>query len=65
MSNYRKLIVAIVGVVAMILGPNVLGITPGEELFGIGKDVAVQIIVGIGAALGVWAAPNTPKPPTA
>lgn len=58
MGKYRKLIAAVVGVIAMILGPAVLGITPGEEFFGIGQETVVTAVIGIGTALGVWGAKN-------
>lgn len=58
MGKYRKLIAAVVGVIAMILGPTVLGITPGEEFFGIGQETVVTAVIGIGTALGVWGAKN-------
>lgn len=58
MNKYRKLVAAVVGLLAVILGPAVLGIAPGEELFGIGQDKAVQIILAIGTAAGVWGLKN-------
>lgn len=61
MGKYRKLVAAIVGVVAMILGPAVLGVTPGEEFFGIGQETVVTAVVGILTALGVWGVKNDPN----
>lgn len=61
MSNYRKLVAYIIGAIAIILGPTVLGVTPGEELFGIGQETAVEIIVGLLTGLGVWGFANTPS----
>lgn len=61
MKNYRKLIVAIVGAVGILLGPAVLGITPGEEFFGVGQDTVVQAIVAILTVFGVYQAKNDPS----
>lgn len=58
MSKYRKLIAAIVGVVAIVLGPTVLGITPGDEFFGIGQDKVVEIVLAAMTGLGVWGMKN-------
>lgn len=58
MNKYRKLVAAAVGVVAILLGPTVFGITPGEEFFGIGQDKVTQGVIGILTALGVWGAKN-------
>lgn len=58
MSKYRKLIAAIVGVVAIVLGPTVLGITPGDEFFGIGQDKVVEIVLAAMTGLGVWGLKN-------
>lgn len=58
MSRYRKLIAAIVGVIAIVLGPSVLGVSPGEELFGLGQERVVEMIIAVFTALGVYAVPN-------
>jgi hypothetical protein len=58
MGKYRKLIAAAVGLVAVILGPAVLGVTPAEELGGVGQETVVQTIMGMLTAYGVWAAKN-------
>lgn len=60
MKNYRKLIAAAVGLVAIILGPTVLGVTPGEEFFGVGQETVVQGVVAVLTALGVWGFKNDP-----
>jgi|AntRauTorcE11897_2_1112592.scaffolds.fasta_scaffold06460_5 hypothetical protein len=57
-GTMRKLVVSIVGILAVILGPSVLGIAPGEELFGIGQETAVGLILGMLTAVGVYMAPN-------
>lgn len=54
MNKYRKLIAGVVGMAAMILGPQFLGVTPGEELFGIGQETAVSTIVALLTAFGIW-----------
>lgn len=59
MSKYRKLIVAIIGVIAIILGPTVLGVSPEGTIFGMSTEAATQLLVGVLTAAGVWAAPNT------
>lgn len=61
MSKYRKLIAAIVGLVAIILGPTVLGVTPGEDFFGIGQDKVVEIVIAALTGLGVWGFANEPN----
>ncbi|NIS77751.1 MAG: hypothetical protein GTO00_09095 [Deltaproteobacteria bacterium] len=59
LSKYRKLLVAVVGVIAILLGPTVLGVSPEGTIFGMSTEAATQLIVGILTAAGVWAAPNT------
>ena len=59
MTKYSKLIAAAIGLIAIILGPTVLGVTPGEEFWGIGQDKVVQIVLAIGTAIGVWGARNS------
>lgn len=59
-AAYRKLVAAAVGMVAVILGPGILGITPGEEFFGVGQDMVVQIVLGALGAAGVWGLSNEP-----
>jgi hypothetical protein len=56
----RKLVVAVVGMLAIVLGPDVLGLAPGEELFGVGQDTVVGLVLTLLTALGVYAAPNDP-----
>jgi hypothetical protein len=58
MNKYRKLVAAAVGLVAIVLGPAVLGVTPGEDLFGIGQDKVVQLVLAVGTAIGVWGVRN-------
>lgn len=58
MRKYRKLIASLVGVVAIILGPAVLGITPGEEFFGIGQEKVVELVLAALTGLGVWGLRN-------
>lgn len=60
--NYRKLVAAVIGLVAVILGPAVLGLAPGDELFGIGQATAVQAVLAILTALGVYQVPNDVDP---
>lgn len=57
MSNYHKLIAAIVGVVSMILGPAMLGLTTVE----LDAEKITQTIFGLLTAFGVWKATNTPE----
>ena len=59
-GTMRKLVVSVVGILAIVLGPSVLGIAPGEELFGIGQDMAVSLILGVLTAAGIYAVPNDP-----
>ena len=61
MSQYRKLIAAIVGLVAVILGPSVLGLAPGEEIFGLGQERVVEMIIGLVTAISVYAVRNEEK----
>lgn len=55
LSNYRKLIVAVVGAILVAL----------NTFFGIdiamGADGVMNILIPILTAFGVWAAPNTEK----
>lgn len=57
-SNVRKLVAAVVGVVAIIAAPFVPGITEAS-FFGIPQDLVVQSILGVMTALGVYQAANT------
>lgn len=59
-KTMRKLVVALVGMVAIVLGPDALGITPGEEFFGIGQETVVGLVMTALTAIGVYAAPNDP-----
>lgn len=61
MGKYRKLIAAIVGLVGIVLGPTVLGITPGDEFFGIGQDKVVEVVIAVLTGLGVWGFANDPN----
>lgn len=58
MSNYRKLIVAVVGVLLMLANQHF-----GVDLTGMEPAIIDAIGTGIAAlaAFGVWAAPNTPS----
>lgn len=63
MGNYKKLIVAVVGLIAIILGPEVLGLAADTE-------TTVQSIMGLLTAFGVFQMTNVPptearKPPSA
>jgi len=60
MARYRKLIAAIVGLAVVVLGPAFLGISPEGTIFGIPSEQAVQSIVAVLTALGVFAMPNDP-----
>lgn len=51
MSKYSKLIVAVVGVIAIILGPEVLGLVDNAE-------TVTQSILGLLTAFGVYQATN-------
>ncbi len=51
MTKYRKLIVALVGVVAIVFGPDVLGLADNTE-------VVAQSILALLTAFGVYQAPN-------
>lgn len=55
MSNYRKLIVAIVGVLLMLANDNF-----GVDLTGMEPEIITAVIAAL-TAFGVWAAPNTPS----
>jgi hypothetical protein len=59
-KTIRKLVVAFVGMIAIVLGPDVLGLTPGEEFFGVGQETVVGLVLTALTALGVYAAPNDP-----
>lgn len=65
MSRYRKLIAAIVGLVAIILGPSFLGVAPGEDLFSLDQERIVEMILAVLTALGVERLPNEPMEPKA
>ena len=51
MNRYRKLIAAAVGVVAILFGPQFLGLAENTEQL-------TQMILGLLTALGVWGVPN-------
>lgn len=53
LAQYSKLVVAAVGLLAVVLGPDVLGITSDAE-------ATVQQILGILTLLGVYGIPNKP-----
>lgn len=55
MSNYRKLIVAIVGVLLMLANQHF-----GVDLTGMEPEIITAVIAAL-TAFGVWAAPNTPS----
>lgn len=55
MQNYRKLIVALIGA-AMIAADQFFGIS-----LGFGAEEAMNVLIPILTAFGVWAVPNTPK----
>jgi predicted RND superfamily exporter protein len=57
-KKYRKLVAAAVGILAMVLGPQFLGITPADQFFGIGQEAIVTAVIGVLTALGVWGARN-------
>lgn len=50
-AKYSKLIAAIVGVVAIIIGPDMLGLAADTQ-------AAAQNILGLLTAFGVYAVPN-------
>lgn len=56
MSNYSKLIAAVVGLVSMIVGPAFLGLTTAE----LDAATITQGIIGLLTALGVYGFRNTP-----
>lgn len=62
MSNLRKFIVALVGVIALGL-QQFLGIGDGTSLFGISVDQIVNIVIALLTAIGVYQVPNTPTDP--
>ncbi len=51
MSRYNKLIAAVVGLIAIILGPDVLGLTEQPETI-------VQSALAVLTAFGVYQLPN-------
>jgi len=57
MSKYRKVIVAIVGALVLILSEKA-GL---EQLVGM-EDEIVNAIITLLTAAGVWAVPNSPPP---
>lgn len=57
MGKYRKLIAAIVGVIAIIAGPDVLGLTADTE-------TVVQMVMGLLTAFGVFQLSNDPATTT-
>ena len=57
MGQYKKLIAAIVGVIAIIAGPEVLGLTTESE-------TVAQTIMGLLTAFGVFQVTNTPAADT-
>lgn len=59
-GTIRKLVVAVVGMLAIVLGPNVMGVTPGEELWGLGQETVVGFVLAILTAFGVYIVPNDP-----
>ena len=59
-KTMRKLVVTVVGLLAVVLGPSVLGIAPGEQFFGLGQETVVSMALALLTALGVYAAPNDP-----
>jgi hypothetical protein len=60
MAQYRKLIAAIVGLAVVVLGPSFLGLSPEGTILGIPQEQAVQSIVAVLTALGVFSMPNDP-----
>ncbi len=58
LARYRKLVVAIVGLLLVVLGPDFLGVSPEGTLFGFPPDLVVQVVLAILTALGVAAVPN-------
>ena len=57
MGRYRKLIAALIGVAAIVLGPEFLGMTTEEGLSS-NVETVVEGIFGLLTALGVWGAKN-------
>lgn len=57
MSKYRKVIVAVVGLIILIATEH-FGLT---QLAGM-EDQLVQAVISITTALGVWAVPNETDP---
>lgn len=63
MLNYNKLVVAIIGFLSVVLGPEVLNISATEDaIFGISWAMVTQLVLAALGAFGVWAVPNI-KPP--
>jgi hypothetical protein len=58
MTRYRKLIAAIVGLAVVVLGPSFMGVSPEGTLMGIPAEQAVQTIMAVATALGIWSVPN-------
>lgn len=58
MSNYRKLIAAIVGVLLMLVNDRF-----GLDLTGMKPEIT-NAVIGLLTAVGVWAVPNTPGKPS-
>lgn len=58
MGKYRKLITAIVGLVVVVLGPSFLGVSPEGTIMGIAPDMAVQAIISVLTAFGVYQISN-------
>lgn len=56
-SNVRKLVAAVVGVVAIIAAPFVPGVTE-SSIFGLSQDLVVQAILGLMTAIGVYQLSN-------
>ena len=60
MSNYRKVIVAVIGLVVMVL-QQFFGIGDGDTLLGMPADKLADIVISVGTAVGVFAVANTPS----
>lgn len=54
MKKYSKLVAAVVGVVAVILGPSALGITEVE----LDTELITQAVLGVATAFGVFQSVN-------
>lgn len=58
MNRYRKLIVAVVGLVALLLGPEFFGISEAGTIFGMPTDTVVELAVTVLTAFGVYQVTN-------